>query len=607
MPPCHVNMSRDVATFAAPLSVFGVERATPHQCFPAGACWDIGLALQRILAIQACSQHRITTNEVPAGWWTNLKAASPAIVKKAKEFCTSGKLKKLAYESLDAATTILDTVGPFLPPPGKPQCWETLRLGCSASCASRLLLHRKHNQRFNELVAELSSLTVDATFALNVEQKGMLKEIIDKLNAGMPSVVQQTHASGGLVHKTLQLTSPLILLIRLHVTVVLAYICHRGCALSARCLPACLPHIQSGYRELIRQPHLKALWSDYFMHEQALMDLLKDKDSKDAFRRAVEVEETIFISIDELCLRFPDDSPLLPTVEALLCEGRGLVLRDKDQEKTAIDEAGQGQKLLEGKLESMEARLAQQTYFHLIHQQDLQALWSTHFKHEQAVRWGLWWAVFPSELPLNSTFDAATRNQAKANTEDDAYHHPCQTSNMPACLQLVDMLATTESRAAFKWAVEVEDSIHISIDELCRSFPDGEALLPTIKRLVQAGRELVLKDQTLKQVALDEAAHNQELLEGRLMSMEAELKKEMSLSSFSQHIHEPKMQKLWNVYFKHEQAVRWGLWWAVFPAKLEGLHETNKKEVGPLSYIPWHSCVAHLPAGGHAWPICLLD
>ncbi|KAJ9512021.1 hypothetical protein QJQ45_004577 [Haematococcus lacustris] len=53
-----------------------------------------------------------------------------------------------------------------------------------------------------------------------------------------------------------------------------------------------------------------------------LVALLKDKDSKDAFKRAVGSEDTIFISIDELCLSFPDDSPLLPTIEALLCKRR---------------------------------------------------------------------------------------------------------------------------------------------------------------------------------------------------------------------------------------------------------------------------------------------
>ncbi|GFH28171.1 hypothetical protein HaLaN_26615, partial [Haematococcus lacustris] len=104
-----------------------------------------------------------------------------------------------------------------------------------------------------------------------------------------------------------------------------------------------------------------------------LVDLLKDKDSKDAFKRAVEVEDTIFISIDELCLSFPDNSPLLPTIEALLCKGRQLVREDEDrrelaqkQEKTAMDAADQGRKL---------------------------------------VRWGLWWTVFPAKLeglPLTS-------------------------------------------------------------------------------------------------------------------------------------------------------------------------------------------------------------
>ncbi|KAL6749453.1 hypothetical protein V8C86DRAFT_2442034 [Haematococcus lacustris] len=373
------------------------------------------------------SQQKDPQKEVPAGWWTNLKAASPTIVKKAKEFCTSGKLKvmRLHYarmhmvaclngdvaarllselckcvhgahvnninlenlrdRCLDLLDLVLDVLkmGAFMSTsksspelPKLPQAFtkimnrfsaflEEAKAYCETYAtkgffaeAGRLLLHRKHNQRFNELVAELSSLT-------------------------------------------------------------------------------------SGYRELIRQPHLKALWSDYFMHEQAvrwgvwwivfpselalddtldkaarekLMDLLKDKDSKDAFRRAVEVEETIFISIDELCLRFPDDSPLLPTVEALLCEGRGLVLRDKDQEKTAIDEAGQGQKL-----------------------------------------------VLKDQTLKQVALDEAAHNQEL----------------------LVDLLASPEAQAAFKRAVEVKDSIFLGIDELRRSFPADQPLLERVKTLLQ--------------------------------------------------------------------------------------------------------------------------
>ncbi|GFH26551.1 hypothetical protein HaLaN_24720 [Haematococcus lacustris] len=44
-----------------------------------------------------------------ADWWARLKAAPAAA--------------KLAHESLDAAITLLETVGPFLPPPSKQQCW----------------------------------------------------------------------------------------------------------------------------------------------------------------------------------------------------------------------------------------------------------------------------------------------------------------------------------------------------------------------------------------------------------------------------------------------------------------------------------------------------
>ncbi|KAL6760433.1 hypothetical protein V8C86DRAFT_1091740 [Haematococcus lacustris] len=106
----------------------------------------------------------------------------------------------------------------------------------------------------------------------------------------------------------------------------------------------------------------------------------------------------------------------------------------------------------------MELRLAPQTYFHLIHQQDLQALWSTHFKHEQAVRWGLWWAIFPEKL------------EGLPPTRKD---------------ELVDLLASPKAQAAFKRAVEVEDSIFLSIDELRLSFPADQPLLERVKTLLQ--------------------------------------------------------------------------------------------------------------------------
>ncbi|GFH28173.1 hypothetical protein HaLaN_26617 [Haematococcus lacustris] len=56
---------------------------------------------------------------VSASWWSKLKAAPGDAYKKCKEFCTNGKLKELAYDSLDVLITLLDTVGPLLPPPGK--------------------------------------------------------------------------------------------------------------------------------------------------------------------------------------------------------------------------------------------------------------------------------------------------------------------------------------------------------------------------------------------------------------------------------------------------------------------------------------------------------
>ncbi|KAL6760435.1 hypothetical protein V8C86DRAFT_1091789 [Haematococcus lacustris] len=326
---------------------------------------------------------------VPASWWSKLKAAPDDAYKNCKDFCTSGKLKELAYGSLDAATTLLDIVGPFLPPPanvaasllsGVCKCvhgehensnnlkkllvrcldildlvlyvlnldgfistsrsssdlpklpdaftnimsrfntfLEEVKTYCESyatkglwATGSRFLLFLKHKQRYDELASELRGLTADATFALGVDHKRALKEINEKLNAGMPSVMDEELKK---------------YLAGLKVT---------------------------GYSELICQPHLEALWSNHFMHEQAvrwglwwavfpgkltindtldeaaqkkLVDLLVNKDSKDAFRRAVELEDTIFISIDELCLSFPDDSPLLPTVETLLCKGRQLVSR----------------------------------------------------------------------------------------------------------------------------------------------------------------------------------------------------------------------------------------------------------------------------------------
>ncbi|GFH17702.1 kinesin light chain, partial [Haematococcus lacustris] len=270
----------------------------------------------------------------------------------------------------------------------------------------------------------------------------------------------------------------------------------------------------SAFGRFIQQPHLSALWNKHFMQEQSLVNLLATAEGKAAFMRAVE------LASDATKLR-----------------------EDEAQEKEAMDVAdsilrsvGYG---LEDKLMSMEAKLAPQSYFYLIDQPTLKAAWRLNFRHEQAVRWGLWWAVFPSSLPLNSTFDATTRSQ------------------------LVDMLATTESRAAFKRAVSVEDSIYISIDELCRSFPDDRSLLLTTKRLVQIGRELVLEDQTLKQ------------LEGKLKSMEARL----APQTYFHLIHQQDLQALWSTHFKHEQAVRWGLWWAVFPAKLDGLDAECKQEL----------------------------
>ncbi|KAL6756861.1 hypothetical protein V8C86DRAFT_27314 [Haematococcus lacustris] len=209
-------------------------------------------------------------------------------------------------------------------------CKNYTKDGINAA-ASRPLLHFQHKQRYDELVRGLSALAIDATFALSVDQKTILLEKVnDKLNDGMPSMPDGE-------------------------------------------LDECLARRNvRDYSNLLHQPHLKALWSKHFMHEQAvrwglwwtvfpnelalddtlneaakqqLVDLLKDKDSKDAFRRAVGSEDTIFISIDELCLSFPDDSPLLPTVEALLCKRRQSVWAYKASRGLAMTQAGRGQML----------------------------------------------------------------------------------------------------------------------------------------------------------------------------------------------------------------------------------------------------------------------
>ncbi|GFH20341.1 hypothetical protein HaLaN_17448, partial [Haematococcus lacustris] len=93
--------------------------------------------------------------------------------------------------------------------------------------ASSFLLYLKHKQRYDELVTELRDLTADATFALGVDHKRALKEFNDKPNAGMPSVLDEdleNYMDGLKVN---------------------------------------------GYSILLHQPHLVALWSKYFMHEQA--------------------------------------------------------------------------------------------------------------------------------------------------------------------------------------------------------------------------------------------------------------------------------------------------------------------------------------------------
>ncbi|KAL6745852.1 hypothetical protein V8C86DRAFT_2963905, partial [Haematococcus lacustris] len=196
--------------------------------------------------------------------------------------------------------------------------------------------------------------------------------------------------------------------------------------------------------------------------------------------RAVEERDSIFVSVDKLDASFPADKPLRDSVENLLLSGQQLLAsdatklrEDEAQKKRAMDVAGSilhsVEYGLEGKLKSMEARLAPQTYFHLIHQQDLQALWSTHFKHEQAVRWGLWWAVFPAKL--------------------EGLHAECQQ-------ELVDLLAMTKGQVAFMRAVEERDSIFVSVDKLDASFPADKPLRDSVENLLLSGQQLLASDAT---------------------------------------------------------------------------------------------------------------
>ncbi|GFH20340.1 hypothetical protein HaLaN_17447 [Haematococcus lacustris] len=101
-------MSRDVlvATFATPLVVVSVRRSTSAP-------------LSNLARIASQPMTDPTKDVALAIWWKRLKAAPADNVEKAKELCTSGKLKELAYDSLDVLITLLDTVGPLLPPPGK--------------------------------------------------------------------------------------------------------------------------------------------------------------------------------------------------------------------------------------------------------------------------------------------------------------------------------------------------------------------------------------------------------------------------------------------------------------------------------------------------------
>ncbi|KAL6760437.1 hypothetical protein V8C86DRAFT_1091806 [Haematococcus lacustris] len=267
---------------------------------------------------------------VSADWWERLKAAPAAAVERAKKFCTSGKLKEVAYESLDGVTTLLDAVGPFLPPPGnvaatllsglckcvhgahvnntnleklRDRCLDlldlVLQLGhtdafistsrdsselpkllkgftrimnrfqtflkeANAYCEnytkagilaglSRFFFHAGHKEDYEELVTELRDLRDDATFTLGVHLKTLLEEVVDKLNAGMPSVGganERIQASLEKIQARLAEDIPFKMDEKL-----LEYMARQNVR---------------GYSILLHQPHLKALWSKHFMHKQAL-------------------------------------------------------------------------------------------------------------------------------------------------------------------------------------------------------------------------------------------------------------------------------------------------------------------------------------------------
>ncbi|KAL6749456.1 hypothetical protein V8C86DRAFT_2442037 [Haematococcus lacustris] len=342
-------------------------------------------------------------------------------------FRSSSELPKLSKKFIDIMNRFVACIKKVIA-----HCKNYTREGIIGK-SSRFFLHLWHKEEFEALTTELNGLTAFASLALGVINKISLEKVEDKLIADMPPVGA---ASSVMVQARLKEDMPFVVL-----------------AVEVMVVPW-------------------GVWWTVFPGELALdktldeaareklVGSLTDKDSKDAFRRAVELEDTIFISIDELCLSFPDDSPLLPTVEALLCKGRQLVRDDavkaQNQEKMAMAEAGRGQKL---------------------------------------VRWGVWWAVFPGKLALDDTLDEAAREK------------------------LVGLLTDKDSKDLFRRAVELEDTIFISIDELCLSFPDDSPLLPTVEALLCKGRQLVREDKdrtelakAQEKMAMAEAGRGQKLV-----------------------------------------------------------------------------------------------
>ncbi|GFH09232.1 uncharacterized protein HaLaN_04336, partial [Haematococcus lacustris] len=489
---------------------------------------------------------------VSADWLERLKAAPAAAVERAKKFCTSGKLKEVAYESLDGVTTLLDAVGPFLPPPGNT---AASLLSGLCKCVHGAHVNNTNLEMLRDRCLDLLDLVLqlghtDAFISTSRDSskppklfKGFTRIMNRAGWAGWHAYEQEANAYCENYTKAGILAG------------LSRFFFHAGHKEDYEELITELRDLRvSEWPQAVKQlqppflllPFLLLQWTTWWLQDDA------------TFTLGVYLKELLEEVVYKLNAGMPSVGGANERIQASL---------EKIQARLAEDIPFK----MDEKLEEYMARQNVRGYSILLHQPHLKALWSKHFMHKQAVRWGMWWTVFPGELALDDTLNEAAKQQ--------------------------------DSKDAFRRAVELEDTIYISIDELCLSFPDDSPLLPTVQALLCKGIDLMCEDKDRTELAIAEAGRGQKKLEEKLTAMEAELKKEMSYSNFSQHIHQNNMQKLWSVYFKHEQAVRWGLWWAVFPAKLEGLPATSKQEVG--FFPPWHSvlclathnpCCAHDPA-----------